>query len=192
MVGRLTVGTLERFYCLDRLHRPCVRRLGELSFLQRHEKRKLVRLRLLARCRLSSPGRFPPESSKKTITPGRQPATRPESCVPPVRIPNAGRMLPNPDEDRRWPVLQKAAGRGPAPNRVGWQRPIPAQPNRRRMLAPPPPPSAAHRPAQRARHRVIPRATTHKAQAVLPTSPAGSQTGKPATAVRRMSPWLSR
>ena len=40
--------------------------------------------------------------------------------------------------------------------------------------------------------RVTPRAATHSPQPVLPSRPARSQTGKPGTAVARMSPWLSR
>ena len=42
------------------------------------------------------------------------------------------------------------------------------------------------------RSRVTPRAMTHRAHAVLPMRPTRFHTGKPGTAVARMSPWLSR
>ena len=42
VVGRLTMGILERFYGLDRPYRPRLRRLGAVPVLQRRKKRELV------------------------------------------------------------------------------------------------------------------------------------------------------
>jgi hypothetical protein len=42
VVGRLTMGILERVCGLDRPYRPRLRRLGAVPVLQRCEKRKLV------------------------------------------------------------------------------------------------------------------------------------------------------
>src|SRR5215203_3935907 len=42
VVGRLTMGILERVYGLDHPYRPRLRRLGAVPVLQRCEKRKLV------------------------------------------------------------------------------------------------------------------------------------------------------
>src|SRR5215208_5945153 len=42
VVGRLTMGILERVYGLDRPYRPHLRRLGAVPVLQCCEKRKLV------------------------------------------------------------------------------------------------------------------------------------------------------
>ena len=68
MVGRLTLGILEWFYGLDRPYRPRVWRLGGLPVLQRGKERELVRLRVLARCRLSPSGRSGWEGSKGPLT----------------------------------------------------------------------------------------------------------------------------
>jgi hypothetical protein len=68
VVGRPTVGVLERPYGLDRPYRPRVRRLGGLPVLQRREERELVRLRVLVRCRLSPSGRRGQEGSKGPVT----------------------------------------------------------------------------------------------------------------------------
>lgn len=61
VVGRLALGVLERPYGLGRPRRPRVRRMGAVPVLQRGEERKLVRLRVLARCRFSPPGHFGPK-----------------------------------------------------------------------------------------------------------------------------------
>lgn len=58
MVGGFALGFLERSYGLDRTHRPRVRWLGAVSLLQRGKKRKLVRLRIPSRCRLTASGYY--------------------------------------------------------------------------------------------------------------------------------------
>jgi hypothetical protein len=64
VVGRSTLGILERPYGLDRPHRPRVRRLGAVPVLQLGEKRELVRLRVPARRRLPPSGRRGREGPK--------------------------------------------------------------------------------------------------------------------------------
>ena len=68
VVGRLTVGILERDYSLDRLDRARLRWLGAVSLLQRSKERELVRLWVPARCRLSPSGRREREKPKGLIT----------------------------------------------------------------------------------------------------------------------------
>jgi hypothetical protein len=67
VVGRRALGVMERPYGLDRLHRPRLRRLGAVPVLQHRESRKLVRLRVLARRRLSYSGRRTREISKARV-----------------------------------------------------------------------------------------------------------------------------
>jgi hypothetical protein len=68
VVGRPTLGILERPYGLDRPYRPCIWRLGAVPLLQRGKKRKLVRLRLPARRWLSYSRDFAREDAKGRLT----------------------------------------------------------------------------------------------------------------------------
>ncbi len=68
MVGGSALGVLERAYGLDRPYRPHIRRVGAIPVLQRRKKWELVRLRIPARCRLSTPGYFGREGPKKPMT----------------------------------------------------------------------------------------------------------------------------
>ncbi len=70
------MGVLEWAYGLDHPYRSRVRRLGTISILQCHPKRKLVRLGVPARCRLTSPGYFGRERPKGSMTRTIQPAHR--------------------------------------------------------------------------------------------------------------------